>query len=399
MARQAVKAPKAPAYTLGRVKGLSTDGTAGGVEGLEKQGALPVKNWTQVSFPGAAKIGGPRITETILARPGMCQHCTVITCWRYVKSDGKVIHGPEYETLAAFGSLCMNENLDSIVKANDLCNRIGMDTISTGCAIAFAMECYEKGIITKADTGNLDLTWGNSSSIVKLAELIGLREGFGVILGEGVKRASEKIGKGSDHYAIHVRGLEFPIHEPRRWWTMALSFATSNRGACHRQGSPMYLESGNVQPEFGFSEKLRPLEIQGKAEATKFHQDFSAAFSSMGLCGFTVCGVIPFTIITEAFTAVTGIETDHWGLLKCGERTWNLKRAFNIKMGSTWKDDVLPKRILEEPLNTGPAAGKTLPFREMLDEYYSLRDWKEGKPTKSKLIELGMPEIAKDLWG
>jgi len=244
----------------------------------------------------------------------------------------------------------------------------------------------------------LDLSWGNSETILKLTESIGLRRGFGNVLGEGVKRAAEKIGKGPQQYAIHVKGLELPLHDPRRWWTMALSYATSNRGACHHQGIPGYLEWGLVQPEFGFSEKLKPMEIEGKAEATKFHQDFHAVFTSMGHCVFTIGGVIPFTIVTQAFNAVTGRDVNHWDLLKHGERIWNMKRAFNIKMGITEKDDTLPDRLLKEPLTEGAAAGKTPPLKEMIKEYYSIRSWKEGKPTREKLTELGMQDIAEDLW-
>mgnify|MGYP001060487745 FL=1 len=397
-ARAAVKPPRAPAYTQGRVRALSVDGTASGLEGLEKQGGLPIKNWTRGSFAGAPSISGPTMTKTILARPGMCPHCTVITCWRFVKgSDGRIGHGPEYETLAALGSLCMNDSLESVVRANDICNRLGMDTISTGSAIAFAMECYEKGILSREDVGGLDLTWGNIDAILKLTEQIGLRVGFGTVLAEGVKRAAEKLGKGSERYAIHVKGLELPMHDPRRWWTMALNYATSNRGACHHQGIPAYLEWGYLQPEFGFSEKLKPFEKEGMAAAVKFHQDFHAAFTSMGHCAFTIGGVIPFTIVTQAFNAVTGKNVDHWELLKHGERIWNLKRAFNVRMGVTEKDDALPRRFFDEPLNESPAAGKVPPLPDMLEEYYSIRGWKEGKPTETKLAELGIPEITRGI--
>jgi aldehyde:ferredoxin oxidoreductase len=399
-ARDSIKPSKAPTYTVGRVRALSVDGTAGGLEGLEKQGGLPIKNWREGGFPEAANISGPIMTKTILARPGMCPHCTIITCWRFVRStDGGLRHGPEYETLAALGSLCLNDNLESIVKANDICNGLGMDTISTGCAIAFAMECYEKGVLNKDDVGGLDLRWGNSDAICELTKLIGLKEGFGAVLAEGVRRAAEKIGRGSERYAMHVKGMELPMHEPRRWWTMALNYATANRGACHCQGAPMYLETGYLQPEFGFSEKLKPFEMQGMSAATKFHQDFHAAFTSMGHCVFTIGGVIPFTIVTKAFEAVTGRRVSHWDLLKSGERIWNVKRVFNLRFGVTEKDDTLPGRFLDEPLIEGPAAGKTPPLQEMVEEYYLLRGWKEGKPTRAKLRELGMPEIAKDIWG
>lgn len=397
-ARNAVRPPQAPAYTMGRVKALSVDGTGGGLEGLEKQGGLPIKNWTRGAFPAASKISGPTMTKTILARPGTCPHCGLITCWRFVKDkDDTVRHGPEYETLASLGSLCMNESLESIVNANELCNRLGMDTISTGSVIAFAMECYENRVLTKDDLGGLELDWGNANSILHLTELIGMRKGFGGILADGARRAAEKIGKGSERYAVHVKGMEPPMHDPRRWWTMALAYATSSRGACHQQGMPAFFEWGYMQPEFGFSEKLRPFDITGMPEAVKFHQDFETAFTSMGHCVFTIGGVIPFTTVTQAFNAVTGRQVDHYELLKCGERIWNTKRAISIRMGTTQSDDVLPIRLCE-PLKESPAAGKIPPVQEMVKKYYELRGWQEGKPTREKLTELGMAEVAKDIW-
>jgi aldehyde:ferredoxin oxidoreductase len=399
-AREAVRPPVAPAYTVGRVEGLSLDGTAKGIEGLEMQGGLPVKNWLKGVFPEASKITGTTMSKTILARPGMCSLCSIITCWRYVRlgQDRPIEHGPEFETAAALGSLCMNSDLNSIVQANGICNRLGIDTISTGSVIAFAMECYEKGIIRKEEASGLDLSWGNSDSMLRLIDMIGKRKGFGAILGEGVKRASETLGRGSEEFALHVKGLELPMHEPRRWWTMALAYATSNIGAHHQQGMPAFLEWGYMQPEFGFGEKLRPFQLEGKVEATKFHQDFHGAFTAMGHCAFTIGGVIPFTIVSRAFTAVTGRITDHLQLLRCGERIWNLKRAFNVKMGISEQDDMLPKRFLE-PLNEGAAAGRVPPIEEMLRRYYKLRSWENGKPSKKKLEELEMPEIAKDIWG
>lgn len=396
-ARKAVKPPTSHAYT--RVESLSTNGTAGGIEGLEVQGGLPVKNWTKTSFPEASKITGSTITKTILARRGMCALCTLITCWRYVKlnENAPVIRGPEYETLAALGSLCMNSDLSSIVKANEICDRLGVDTISAGSAIAFAMECYEKGLIKREETRGLDLSWGNSEAVVELVKDIGLRRALGALLGEGVKRAAEKIGRGAEEYAVHVKGLEVPLHEPRRWWTMALAYATSNRGACHHQGIPAYLEWGLLQREFGFSEKLKPFDVDKDIEAVKFHQDFHAAFTSMGHCAFTIGGVVPFNLVAEGFKAVTGIETDHWQLLKKGERIWNVKRAFNLKMGMAARDDRLPRRLLQ-PLPDSEAEGKVPPIDLMLKRYYELRGWIDGKPSKEKLEELDMQDISKDIW-
>jgi len=398
-AHESVKSPKAWGWTPARVEGVSADGTARAVESLEKMGGLPIRNWTAGTFPEATDITGSTMTKTILKSRSMCPMCGLMTCWRkievtsgpYAPISGR---GPEYETCAALGSLCMNTNLESIAKANDLCNRLGIDTISAGVSIAFAMECFEKGIITKADTGGNGLRWGDSDAIIEMIRRIGNNEDFGSVLGQGVKRASEKIGRDAESYAMHVKGLEMSLHEPRRWWSMGLAYSTSNRGACHLQGTPLYLEWGLLQPEFGYPEKLTPFTIEGKAAATKFHQDLGAVMTALGMCSFVSSGVVPWTIIAAAYSAVTGLETDHWGLLKLGERIWNLKRLFNVEMGVTEKDDTLPERFLDEPLMAGPIAGKTVPLGPMLKEYYELRGWSDqGKPQDHKLAELSLNEI------
>jgi aldehyde:ferredoxin oxidoreductase len=398
--RHAVRSPTAPTYTRDRVEGLTADGTARSLESLEKMGGLPVRNWRQGAFPDAIKITGSTLSKTILKGRGMCPQCGIIACWRHVGIDsGRYAsvkgHGPEYETCASFGSLCLNSNLESIAKANEICNRLGMDTISTGATIAFAMECCEKGILMEDDLG-MSLSWGDDEAIVRMTEMIGRREGVGRLLGEGVRFAAERLGEEAERFAMHVKGMEIPMHDPRRWWTMSLAYATSNRGACHLQGIPAYLEWGLLQPEFGFDTKLQPFNKERMVEATKFHQDFSAAFTAMGHCQFTIGGVIPFMMVADAYSAATGGTVDHWELLKRGERIWNLKRAFNIKMGGTSAEDTLPQRFLEEPVQEGAAAGKVPPLSDLLREYYARRGWEDGKPSRSKLIELEMGDIGVD---
>ena len=398
-AHECIKDPKAWSWTPARVQGLSADGTARSVESLEKMGGLPIRNWTAGTFPEAINITGGTMSKTILKSRSTCSMCGLISCWRGVEvKSGQYApvsgRGPEYETCAALGSLCMNTNLESIAKANDLCNRLGIDTISAGVSIAFAMECFEKGIITSADTGGADLRWGDSDAIIEMVRQIGNNEGFGTVLGQGVRSAAEKIGRGADRYAMHVKGLEMSLHEPRRWWSMGLAYCTSNRGADHLQGTPLYLEWGLLQPEFGYPEKLTPFTTEGKAAATKLHQDLSAVMTALGMCLFVSSGVVPWTIIAAAYSAVTGLQTDHWDLLKLGECIWNLKRLFNVKMGVTEKDDTLPGRFLDEPLTAGPIAGKTVPLGPMLKEYYALRGWNaQGRPDDTKLAELSLDEI------
>jgi len=403
IARRAVKPPAAPTHTVERVMGLTSDGTARSVESLEMMGGLPTRNWRQGAFPEAVKITGSTISKTILKNRGMCSLCGVIACWRHVEvKQGKYApiegHGPEYETCASLGSLCLNSNLESIAKANEICNQLGIDTISTGAAIAFAMECYEKGVLTKEDLGGVALSWRDDEATVKMTEIIGRREGIGRLLGEGVRFAASRLEGDAEHFAMHVKGMEVPMHEPRRWWTMSLAYATSNRGGCHLQGTPAYLEWGLIQPEFGYETKLQPFDQGQAARATKFHQDFNAAFTAMGHCQFTIGGVIPFNMVAEAYSAATGEKVDHWELLRRGERIWNMKRAFNIRMGVTPAEDTLPRRFLAEPLKEGAAAGKVPPLVNLLQEYYALRGWEDGRPSRQKLCELGMEDVASDLW-
>lgn len=403
IARRAVRPPAAPPHVAKRVSGLTADGTARSVESLEMMGGLPIKNWRRGTFPEAVKITGSTMSKTILKSRGMCSLCGIIACWRNVEiRSGKYApvhgHGPEYETCASLGSLCLNSNLESIAKANEICNGLGMDTISTGAVIAFAMECYEKRVLTKEELGGVALSWGDDEAIIRMVETIGRREGIGRLLGEGVRFAADRLGEEARRFAIHVKGMEVPMHEPRRWWTMSLAYATSNRGACHLQGTPAYLEWGLIQPEFGYERKLQPFDQEQMARATKFHQDFSAAFTAMGHCQFTIGGVIPFNVVAEAYSAATGEKIDHWELLRRGERVWNLKRALNIKLGVTSRDDMLPRRFLEEPLGDGAAAGKVPPLNDLLREYYEIRGWDDGVPTKEKLRELEMHDIAADLW-
>ncbi|HDO42419.1 MAG TPA: aldehyde ferredoxin oxidoreductase, partial [Candidatus Bathyarchaeota archaeon] len=379
-----------------KLKAFSEYGTSRGVASFEEMGNLPIKNWTKGRFPEAEKISGIRMAETILVGKKACFACPV-ACGRYIRiSEGPYAplegYGPEYETIAALGSLCMNDNLESIAKANDLCNRFGLDTISVGATIAFAMECYEKGIITKDDTGGVELTWGNHEAIIKMIELIGRREGFGAILSEGSKRAAEKIGKGAERYAMHVKGLELPMHSPYRFKEMGLQYAVSERGACHLRGFSMLPARGILFPELGLNKKLDGFTIEGKAHVVKIMQDACRVVDALGICKFIAFfGGIPLKSLAELYTAVTGWETTLGELMKAGERIWMLQRVFNVRMGVKREDDTLPRRFLEEPMVEGAAKGQTVELEPMLEEYYAERGLdREGKPKKEKLKELNL---------
>ncbi|MFQ5711662.1 MAG: aldehyde ferredoxin oxidoreductase family protein [Candidatus Geothermarchaeales archaeon] len=386
-------------------KSMHSYGTSGGVAAHEEAGNLPIRNWTKGKLPGVDKITGKYMAETgMLISTKACHGCP-IGCGRYVEvKEGPYKmkgYGPEYETVGGLGSYCWNTNLASISKANDICNRYGIDTISTGGAIAFAMECYENGLITKEDTGGIDLTWGNPEAVVKMASLIGKKEGFGAILGEGVKAAAEKLGKGSERFAIHVKGLELPAHNPYKYKSLGLNYATGNRGACHNRGSPSYPARGLLSPEVGLNEKLDPLTIEGKARVTKIHQDLCAVVDALGICKFAIffCGM-SLTQVGGMFNAATGWNLTWDDLLQAGERIWYLERAFNVRMGVTRKDDTLPERFLEEPVPDGAVKGEIVDLEPMLNEYYELREFDEtGRPKAEKLRKIGLDYVVPLLYG
>jgi len=386
---------------LPNTKALRDNGTASGLITFEQNGNLPIRNWTRGSFPEAEKITGTTMTRRILTAPYPCKTCP-IACGRKVKVESGPYamegSGPEYESMAALGSLCYNSNLESIAKANDLCNRLGIDTISTGQAIAFAMECYEKGLIT--ETGGVDLTWGNPDAIVKICELIGKKEGLGEVLGEGVLMAAKKIGKGSEKFAIHVKGLEFPEHNPRKFKSMGIAYATSNVGANHNRGSPMLVERNLLSPELPWKEPVDGFIAKDKGRMTKVYQDICCAVDSLGICKFMVFwGKLPIRILVEYYNAITGWDITFEDLMKAGERIWNLQRAFNIRMGTSRKDDTLPDRFLKESVNEGPAKGQIVELETMLAEFYNERGLDEnGKPRKDKLLELGLDWVAEKLY-
>jgi aldehyde:ferredoxin oxidoreductase len=371
-------------------------GTAGSLKPFNEMGNLPVKNWTRGFFEGADKICGEAIQERLSPKKKTCFACPV-ACGRVVElKEGAypplTTYGPEYETLAALGSLCMNDDLNSIVKANDICNKLGIDTISTGAVIAFAMECYEKGIIGKEDTGGMEIKWGHAPTIVKLCELIGMKKGFGVLLGEGVKVASEKIGKGAEEFAMHVKGLEIPMHNPYRFKEMGLNYATSNRGACHNRGSPAYVSRGVLLPQFGYIEKTDGFIEKGKGRLTKIHQDICMMVDALGLCKFVVFfGGVEISMLADAYSAATGLDMTLEDLVKAGERIWMIERIFNVRMGLRRKDDMLPKRFIRESLPDGPAAGQTVNLDPMLEEYYKERGLdSNGIPREDTLRSLGL---------
>lgn len=389
---------------------LKSYGTATFLDAFWVLGDIPFKNWGASVHDWADnkgiepfiltnRLAGSSLRDKYKKRLYACHGCS-IACGCEIEVDegpykGIKGHAPEYETLAMFGTNCLNDNLESICKTNDICNRYGMDTISVGGTISFAMDLYEKGIITKEDTGGLELTWGNADAIVKLTELIAKNEGFGEVLAEGVRRAAEKIGRNSADYAIHVKGLEVPAHDPRAFVSMGVQYATSNRGACHVNGLPSSVSQGMILPLLGISYKTSRFVNKGKGIIDKKIQEVHAIFNSIIVCQFAAL-VYGSTDTCRLLKATAGFDYDFEDLIyKCGGRINTLKRLYNIRCGISAKDDILPKKLLT-PLKTGSTANVVPDLETQLQEYYRENKWdSNGYPTEERLKELGLEKELK----
>jgi aldehyde:ferredoxin oxidoreductase len=358
-------------------------------------GDVPNKNWGKgVWREGCEVLNGRVMAETILVPHAACQGC-FIRCARWIKIDkGRYAMegpGPEYETVAAFGTMLMNDDLEAVCWANDLCNRYGIDTISTGSAIAFAMEAYQRGIISKEEAG-CELTWGNADAIMEMIEQIGEARGLGALLGQGVKRAAAELGRGTDVYAVHVKGMEVPYHDPRAYFSMATTYATGPRGACHMHGASFIMEQGAPRPDTGIPPEVDRFDNEGKGILAKLAQDKYSMTGSLVICVMLSDGMV-FADYASVLEAVTGEPWTVERVAQTGERITNLQRVFSLKCGITGADDRLPKRLLEGP-DEGGHAGRVPDMAVLLPDYYRERGWdKNGRPTPQKLEELGLAEM------
>lgn len=381
-------------------QGLPTYGTQVLMNVINEVGALPTRNAGEVQFEGAGKISGEAMHEPrgSQGKPNLitnqaCFGCT-IACGRIAQVDKEhytVVNRPEYwgasggleyENAWSLGADTGVDDLDALTFANFICNEQGFDPITFGATVAAAMELYEMGVITDEETGGVALKFGSAEALTTMAELTGRNEGFGQILGLGSKRMCEKYGH--PELSMSVKGQEFPAYDPRGIQGMGLTYATSNRGACH-------LRSYTVASEIlGIPEKTDPLATEGKAGLVKAFQDATAAVDSTGLCLFTTFA----WSLDDFYPQVDAACEGEWTLdklVEVGERIWNLERQFNLAAGFTGKDDTLPKRMLKEAARTGPAEGKVSGLKEMLPEYYELRGWdKGGVPTAETLQRLGL---------
>jgi len=359
-------------------------------------GDVPTKYFTKSIFP-ASKVHGPAFRNRYTMSSYACSGCP-IGCGRIIKNftdEIKQVDGPEYETVASFGPLCMNFDLDSVVMANHLCNRHGLDTISLGVCIAFAMHLYEKGVLTKEKAG-MEIKWGDKEAILKLIDLVIQQEGIGKLLSKGVKLMAEELGVDPEE-AAHVKGLEFPMHDPRAYQGAALSYAVGPRGACHLKGGFYSLDAPGTEVglELGitFTDKNDP---DQKGALTAKILRFCELYNSFTLCQFSP---MPASMIANILSAVTGSDFKTMDLLTFGERSLNLKRAINNMLGVTRDDDRLPA-IASRALKEGATAGREPDMDLMLKEFYDVSqwDWDTGKPKRAKLIELGLQNVAKDLY-
>ncbi|MBM4466335.1 MAG: aldehyde ferredoxin oxidoreductase family protein [Chloroflexi bacterium] len=375
---------------------LTRYGTWNNLTPLQHYGILPTKNFQTGVIQGGERLESEAMVEAILSDRESCPNCPIF-CRRVVKMEkpyqlSGIYGGPQYETVAALGSLLLNTDPQTIAKAHELCNRYGIDTISTGVCIAWAMECWERGI----DLGR-PLPWGDAETIFTLIEEIAYRRGVGAILADGIRTAAARVGQGSEAWALHLKGLELPMHDPRGKKGMGLAYATTNRGGCHMQTiHEDALTIGGPFPELGLDTAMSRTQLEGKAYLIKITQDyFGTLGDTLGICKFPMNAWRPYTPtrVAQAVALVTGWDITLEELLTAGERIYNLCRMFNVREGIRRADDTVPAR-LGEPLPEGASAGESFSAEDLaklLAEYYMLRGWDEnGIPKPETLARLGL---------
>ncbi len=389
---------------IDRAQGPATEkyrglGTPVNVMVLNRLSALPTRNFQQSSFEKSENISGENLAEHHLAKVMACSTCPVACGHIYTAPDGAYPEAEwelDYETLYALGPLCGVDNISGILKAARLCDHYGIDTISTGSCVAWAMECFEKGLLTTNDTDGIALTFGNHAALIAAIERIGNRRGIGDLLAEGVRIASSRLGHGSDHWAMHSKGLEIPGYDPRAMKTLALGFAVGLRGACHNR-SPAYEvdTSGQVN---------RFKDEPGRGSLVKEQEDFAAVLDSLIICKFIRrCFKEFYTEMAYLYSQATGLDLTPSELKTAGERVNNLKKAFNIREG--WKpgDDWLPPRLFTDPITAGEGKGTVISedgLKLMIRDYYEARGWTaEGLIPGEKLGALQLDQPVAPLKG
>lgn len=354
---------------------------------INDNGLLCTRNFSETHFEDGYRLEGPRMREDIVVGDASCFACPVACGKRsYVKAaDGRpmLLEGPEFETISLLGANCGVSDWESLVEATLVCDENGFDTMNAGGCVSLAMECFEKGILTLEDTGGIELRFGNGAALVAVLRLMAERKGIGDILAGGVKYASERFG--APELAMHSKGQVLAAYDPRGCKGMALTYATSPKGAHHMIATTM-------GPEIAGGTRLS---YENKGALQKENQLSMCTVDSLGMCS-TLRGGFGMGDQTRGFSLVTGIEMGIDGLKLAAERVITLERMYNARLGFSRKDDTLPKRILSEPVPSGPSAGETVDLERMLDEYYSLMGWSldDGLPTRARLEELGLGDLA-----
>ena len=375
----------------------------------KERGVFPVKNWQESYFeesfekhkdgksPLDPYYWSPKYTKTL--HP--CPNCTK-PCGRYIeikegKYAGTHVEGVEYELLYSLGGDLGIDNIEATAKLNEICDRAGVDGISAGVTLAWAMEAYEKGLLTKDDTDGIELKFGNEDAAIEALNKLVNREGkLGQLLADGVKRAAEKLGKGSEKFALEIKGLEPPAYDVRGLKGMALAEAVSVRGACHLTGG---IYAPELTGSFWKLSNIDRLSSEWKGYEVKVGEDFMSVYDTLGMCKFSR-SIFWLEGLLDGIYAVTGIKFGVDWLMEIGERVYNLDKIFNVREGLSRNDDYLPYRVTHEPIKNGISKGylvKEDELQDMLDQYYTARGWsKDGTPTKMKLFELGLEKEAEE---
>ncbi|MCD4719150.1 MAG: aldehyde ferredoxin oxidoreductase family protein [Desulfobacula sp.] len=401
-------------------------GTNGSLQMAMNVGDVPIKNFQKSAWPEAIKLSGATPDgdyDKLVTKRYACYNCA-LACGRMMKLDKEIAgvkpfegHAPEYETVGLLGASILNSDIETVAAANHVCNEAGLDTINTGSMVSFAYEAFEKGIITKKDVG-FDLKWGDGEAMVRLVQMIVNREKIGDLLAEGPVIATKKLGKDSQAFAMHVKGMGLPSHDPRTYFSAGLEYAVSNRGACHLQGFTETWESYEhfYIPMMG-DEAIAKLKESGNFWRTRFDGQHvsegkaknvylamagSNTVDAITLCKFmAMCDtMLTGNEISNLLNAITGSDYNYDSLTEVGERLVQLKRAFNIRCGLTRSDDKLPERV-QAPVEDEAGVHGTLDMDTMLKEFYETAqwDWETGKPLREKLLSLGLDKEAEDLWG
>jgi aldehyde:ferredoxin oxidoreductase len=370
-------------------------------------GFLPTRHYTSGTFEHAREVSGERLAEEFNVKNRGCFACTIPCSRFYAVKEGEFAglygEGPEYEALGSFTSRVGNGDLGLALKANDLCNRLGLDALTAGECISWAMELYERGLLTREEADGLDLSWGNGEAILTLIEKIANRDGFGDILADGSRAAAEKLGRGVD-LTMQVKGLDIIMADPRGLKGFGLGYAVSSRGGDHLRSEPFLELSDDPaigERMFGVPEATLRLADRGKGKLVSYFEDWNAVIDALEPCKNIMQNmeILTFERASRVIEACTGLRLSPADVRRVGERIINVERAFNVREGIRRRDDALPRRFREETLAEGASRGTVFDQEPMLDEYYDERGWdrETGIPYAKTLERLGLVEAARDI--